>query len=261
MSAERSTTIGRERESNPALRFADVQEFVLATASVTTPRPPTTERVVALNRGPWVGRPEPLAPVPGAESASHEGVVLDVRPVSEFAAGHVPGALSVPLSGTSFATKAAFVLDPLEPVVVHARSADEAQAAAGRLCAVGLFNVSGYLVRPAATETLATVDVDELKRLLDRNDVQLVDVREAHERDGGYIPGSRNIPYRLLRKAGASALDATRPVVTICESGARAAVAASVLARQGFDARAVVDGGIADFDGDGETVHFRRCGS
>ena len=106
MSAERSTTVGRERATNPALQFRDVQEFVLSSASVIAPRPPTTERVVALNRGPWVGLPEPLHAVDEAADA----VVLDVRPVADFAAGHVPGALNVPVSGTSFGTKAAFVL-------------------------------------------------------------------------------------------------------------------------------------------------------
>jgi hypothetical protein len=33
-----------------------------------------------------------------------------------------------------------------------------------------------------------------------------------------------------------------------------------VLAHEGFDARAVVDGGVNDFDDD-EIVTFRRCGS
>ena len=99
----------------------------------------------------------------------------------------------------------------------------------------------------------------QLKELLDRADVQLVDVREAPERDNGYIPGSRNIPYRLLRKLGCGALDQTKPVVTVCESGPRAAIAASLLQREGFDVSAVTDGGIADFGG--EVVSFRRCGS
>jgi hydroxyacylglutathione hydrolase len=255
MSADHSSTIGRERATNAMLSFRDVQEFILASASVSTPRPPTVERVVALNRGPWVALPEPLAALddPG------DAVVLDVRPVEDFAAGHVRGALSVPVTGSSFATKAAFVLEPGEPVVLHARDEAEAHEAARRLWAVGLMRLAGYVVRAATPEALATVDVEELKRLLDADAVQLLDVREAGERDTGYIPGSRNLPYRLLRRAGAAALDATKPVVTICESGARAAIAASVLAREGFDARAVVDGGVDDFDGD--TVSFRRCGS
>jgi rhodanese-related sulfurtransferase len=95
--------------------------------------------------------------------------------------------------------------------------------------------------------------------LLEDDDAQIVDVREASERDEGYLPGSRNIPYRLLRKLGADALERSKPVVTVCESGPRAAIAASLLQRDGFDVRAVSPGGIADFAGD--TVRFRRCGS
>jgi len=256
MSADRSSTIGRERTTNPALDFGDMQEFVLMSASVSAPRPPTTERVVALNRGPWVPRPaDPLElEDPG------DATILDVRPFVDYASGHLPGAINVPVSGSSFGTKAGFVLTPQERIVLHAGSREEALDAAWGLWAVGLLELAGYVVRPQATETLATVDTTELKRLLDATDVQLVDVREASERDGGYIPGSRNIPYRLLRKVGGEgALDPSKPVVTICESGARARIAASLLLREGFDVRAVSVGGVHDFEG--ETVSFRRCGS
>jgi rhodanese-related sulfurtransferase len=95
-----------------------------------------------------------------------------------------------------------------------------------------------------------------------REAVTVLDVRELDERDGGYIAGSRHIPYRLLRIMGPEALPADRPVVTICESGARAAIAASVLARQGIAARPVLSGGIAEWEErGGRTVEFRRCGA
>jgi rhodanese-related sulfurtransferase len=124
---------------------------------------------------------------------------------------------------------------------------------------IGILELAGYVVDASAEERLATVDVAELKQLLDAAaDVQVVDVREAFERDTGYIPGSRNIPYRLLRKIGCGALDRSKPVVTVCDTGPRAAIAASLLAREGFDARAVSRGGVATFDGD--VVAFRRCG-
>ena len=253
MSSERSSTIARERATNDALGFRDVQEFVLVSASISTPRPPTTALVVSLNRGPWVGRPEdpPELAQPG------DATVLDVRPFSDHAAGHVPGAISVPVTGSSFGTKAGFVLVADEPVVLHARSRDEALAAAWGLWAIGRLDLAGYVLSPHAPETLATVDVDELKRLLETADVQLVDVRETTERDDGYIPGSRNIPYRLIRKLGCGALERSKPVVTVCESGPRAAIAASLLQRDGFDVRAVAEGGISDFT---DTVSFRRCG-
>lgn len=255
MSAERSSTIGRELATNAALQRRELQDFVLASASVATPRPPTTERVVALNRGPWVQRPPdpPELDDPGAAT------VLDVRPFGDHADGHVPGAISVPVSGSAFGTKAAFVLLPEEPTVLHARSAAEAREAAWELWAVGILDVAGYVLHPAAVSTTAVVDVTELERLAAGDGVQVVDVREANERDGGYIPGSRNIPYRLLRRVGCDALERGKPVVTVCESGARATIAASLLQREGFDARPVADGGIPDFTG--EVVGFRRCGT
>jgi hydroxyacylglutathione hydrolase len=254
MSSARCSTIAAERASNSALRFREVQEFVLVSASVSAPRPPTTERVVALNRGPWVERPEEPAEVVDPADAT----ILDVRPFDDHAAGHVPGAISVPAGGSSFGTKAGFVLLPGERVVLHARSREEALDAGAKLAAVGILGVDGYVLEPRATEMLPTIGVAQLVGL-SPGDVQLVDVRETTERDSGYIPGSRNVPYRLMRKIGCGALERSKPVVTVCESGPRAGIAASLLQREGFDVSAVAGGGIADFAGD--VVAFRRCGA
>jgi len=109
-------------------------------------------------------------------------------------------------------------------------------------------------------EPLELVSVEELDELL-ADGAELIDVREKDERDTGYIAGSRNIPYRLLA-LGETDLPRDRPIVTICETGPRAAIAASILAAHGFDARAVADGGIYSWQAAGKpTVEFRRCGS
>src|SRR5207247_8695769 len=60
MSPDHSSTIGDEKRTNEKLEYGDVQAFINATASLSTPRPPTTARVVALNKGPFVGAPPPL---------------------------------------------------------------------------------------------------------------------------------------------------------------------------------------------------------
>jgi glyoxylase-like metal-dependent hydrolase (beta-lactamase superfamily II) len=254
MSGERYSSIRQERAANPSLAFDDVQEFVLVAAAVKTPRPPTTERVVALNRGSWLARPDE----PSEVAAAGEATILDVRPFADYAAAHVPGSISVPVSGSSFATKAGFVLLPEEPVVLLAGSRAEALEAAHGLWKVGLLALDGYLLQGELSQSLPTLGADELLQL-DGDEVQVVDVREANERDEGYLPGSRNIPYRLLRKMGGDALERSKPVVTVCESGPRAAIAASLLQRDGFDVRAVSPGGIADVAAD--TISFRRCGS
>jgi rhodanese-related sulfurtransferase len=92
-------------------------------------------------------------------------------------------------------------------------------------------------------EITEAVDVDELEELI-ATGVTLIDVREEDEHDEGTIPGSLGIPYRLVASAD---LPRDRLVVTICESGARAAIAASVLRAGGYDARPVTDGGLTEW--------------
>jgi glyoxylase-like metal-dependent hydrolase (beta-lactamase superfamily II)/rhodanese-related sulfurtransferase len=256
LSSDPSSTIGRERRSNAALRIAAVDDFVAEALSKNAPRPPNMDVIVALNRGPFVPARPPLSRTADPRGAT----VLDVRDAEESAAGHLPGALNVPLSGSSFATKAAFVLGD-GPVVLHARSEAQAHDAARALHSVGLLELEGFVVDPPGSEErLEPVDLDELERLVAQDAVVVLDVREADERDEGYIAGSRHIPYRLLPAISDGLAD--RTVVTVCSTGARAGIAASVLAARGIDARPVLDGGVDDWqERGGRTIEFRRCGS
>jgi glyoxylase-like metal-dependent hydrolase (beta-lactamase superfamily II)/rhodanese-related sulfurtransferase len=258
MSSKASSTIGFERSYNHALGIPELDRFVTEVAASLPPRPPNMDAVVELNRGPFVGAAAPLGRL---DAAPDGAVVLDVRSADEFAAGHVPGALNVPVDGSSFATKSGFVLPPGNPVVVHG-SQPEVDRAANGLRSVGFLELAGFLLEVATPERMASVDLGDLERLLADDSIELVDVREADERDRGYIPGSRHIPYRLARQAAENGLAGGKPVVTICETGARAAVAASVLAAAGVDARPVLHGGVAEWRArGGETVPFRRCGT
>ncbi len=240
MSSKASTTIGFERRFNPMLRFDVVDAFVAESSSIDAPKPPNLGRIVALNRGPWVGSRAPVeelaAPPEGAQ-------LLDVRPAADFLSGYRHGAVSVPLDGGSFATKAGFVLDPERPVTVLAGSADEAEQAVRGLRSVAFLDVDGFVLG-AGDEMLEAVALDELDALLAAGEVDVLDVREVHEFSTGSIPGTRNVPYRLLTTADGLS---DRPVVTICEKGPRAVVAASILQARGYDARPVVDGGTADW--------------
>ena len=256
MSSKASTTIGFERHSNPALQ-GELADFLAARLGPQPPRPPNMERIVELNRYGLLGAQPALERV-GA--LPDDVVVVDVRPTDAFAAGHHPGAVGIPISGSGFATKAAFVLPEL-PVVLHASNEDEAVQAARSLHTVALFGTAGWQ-EGGGSETLEPVSLDELERLLADDAVELLDVREADERDEGHIPGSQHLPYRTARAAAEAGLLDGRPVVTICESGPRAAIAASVLQAAGVNARPVLDGGVADWRArGGETVCFRRCGT
>ena len=258
MSSKASTTIGFERRFNPMLSLAELDAFVAESAAIAAPKPPNVSRIVALNRGPFVGAAAIVEELVAAPDAA-EVQLLDVRPVDDHLRGHVQGALSVPVSGTSFATKAGFVLDVEQPVCVLASLAAEAERAIRGLRSVGFLELAGYVLG-SGPEASGSVAVEELDALV-ADGADLIDVREKDERDTGYIPGSRNIPYRLLRLCCPD-LPTDRPIVTICESGPRAAIAASILVAKGYDARPVIGGGVSSWrEYGGSTVSFRRCGS
>jgi glyoxylase-like metal-dependent hydrolase (beta-lactamase superfamily II)/rhodanese-related sulfurtransferase len=256
MSSKASTTIGFERRFNHALAES-YDGFLAAAIGPQPPRPPNMEAIVELNRGPFLAAQQPprhLDDVPA------DAVVLDVRDAHAFAAGHRPGAVNVPAGGSSFGTKAAFIL-PERTLVLAAADEQQARRAARRLWAVGIFEIAGWH-DGGGSEQMAPVSIDELEQRLAADEIQVYDVREADERDAGFIPGSCHLPYRNARQAAETGLcGADRPIVTICESGARAAIAASVLHSAGLDARPVLDGGLNAWRArGGELTTFRRCG-
>jgi hydroxyacylglutathione hydrolase len=110
-----------------------------------------------------------------------------------------------------------------------------------------LLDVAGFVLG-AGAETTDPVAFEQLESVIE-DGATIVDVREKDERDEGYIPGSPDLPT-------------DRPIVTICGSGPRAAIAASILRAKGLDARPVVGGGMDDWLARGDaSVSFRRCGT
>src|SRR3954463_6891232 len=76
---------------------------------------------------------------------------------------------------------------------------------------------------------------ERVAELLADGAIQLVDVREPHEREAGHVAGSRPLPLAGPRSAAASIAPA-RPVVFACRVGARSSMAAWSFARAGYDA-------------------------
>jgi rhodanese-related sulfurtransferase len=81
----------------------------------------------------------------------------------------------------------------------------------------------------------------EVSALLVQGDVQLVDVRKPHEYAAGHITGVTHIELQEL-SARADTLDRGRPVVLICRSGGRSAMATEALTQAGFDAHNMAGG-------------------
>ena len=76
--------------------------------------------------------------------------------------------------------------------------------------------------------------LDEVRGLMARG-ARVVDVRSEAEFASGHAPGSLNLPMHLVPRVDAPTLPRDRPLILCCQSGARSAMAALFLARQGYE--------------------------
>ena len=91
-------------------------------------------------------------------------------------------------------------------------------------------------------EPFTRIDVHEAKQMIDAGGVQVIDSREPHEHAEGHVPGSLNIPH-MATLPRAKDLAKDKPILFICKSGARSAVAAEFAAALGLTELFNVEGG------------------
>ena len=133
-------------------------------------------------------------------------------------------------------------------MIVHASSLAESERAVRGLRSVGFLELAGFLLDPVADAT-ATLRADRAARAgaPARRRRGRAGRRPGGRRAGraDRCPAATTCPTAQADEAG-TRLPPARPLVTVCESGARAAVAASVLAAHGLDVRPLVHGGVQD---------------
>lgn len=104
-----------------------------------------------------------------------------------------------------------------------------------------------------ANAAIETISVPDLDYLLDDDEVVLVDVREAVEREAdGQIPGAVHVSRGLLEFQADpdspmhnAALNPERRIILYCGTGGRSALAAKTLLDMGFADVASLAGGYA----------------
>jgi hydroxyacylglutathione hydrolase len=258
LSGKTSSTVGYERLHNPLLMM-EREAFVDGLTRSLPTRPPNIDRIVALNRRCAVEPPR--EPPALAGELLHEllrsGItVLDSRAPEEFDAGHIAGAVNLPVSTPGVGTRAGWALSPEEAIVIVAADEDAAHATTSALQAVGLWQIAGYDVADRATwehnrlpvAEAHSWDLDQLAGGLRRNAVELVDVRELPEWVRGHVKGSHHVPLHRLRDVESVEIPARgRTTVVACAAGVRAAFAASLLRRAGHrDVVRIAGGGVPD---------------
>ncbi|MGH2406940.1 MAG: MBL fold metallo-hydrolase [Candidatus Limnocylindrales bacterium] len=275
ISAAPSSTIGQERRDDPLLRIADVEAFADALLAGQPAYPAYFARMRSINQA----GPRPIGAIPGRrplpaaraqELLAGEHLLVDVRRGREFAAAHVPGALSIPMDD-SFGTWLGWVVDFDRPLVLLLRRPEDWNAALRQALRIGFEHVTGHLEggveawRDAGLplESAGRIDIAGLHGLLAARGggggggatPLLIDVRQADEFASGHVPGSLHLmagdlPQRLAE------LPRDREIVTICASGFRSSIAASLLQRAGFDHVTSVSGGVPGWQAAGYPVEM-----
>ena len=263
-----STTLGYERIANWALMATSEEEFI-ETVLAGQPEPPRYfAEMKRINReGPRLlggaRLPEKLPPSRLEELLATDALIVDTRSASEFAAGHVPGTINIPLN-RSFSTWAGSLLpyDRELHLIVEQSCRRCAEDAVRALAMIGLDRVAGYFTsdvlqemtrRGRSVATLPRVSVADVAAQLERGEVTVIDVRANSEWTAGHLPDVGNIPLGQLPDHVA-AIPRDRPVVMQCQSGARSAIAASVLRARGLSNAVTMAGGFAEWERAGYPV-------
>ncbi len=89
----------------------------------------------------------------------------------------------------------------------------------------------------------ARVSATEAVRLINREKGVLIDVCEPAEFAAGHPVGAKSVPVGSLDGAKALPANKSTPVILTCASGARAARAAALLRKQGYEKALVLAGG------------------
>jgi glyoxylase-like metal-dependent hydrolase (beta-lactamase superfamily II)/rhodanese-related sulfurtransferase len=240
-----TSTVADELRSNPTLAYPDAEAFARGQLAGLQPYPAYYTHMAPINlRGP---SPVPARAVPqlSLDEVDATAHIVDIRPHEAFAAGHLPGALSVELAD-EFGVWVAWLLPFGAPVVLVAAPDQPVEDAVVQLARLGFDHVRGVL-RWAGGRGVSyrEVGVDEFARAA-RAGAQVLDVRSPAEWDSEHIPGSvlRYLPD--LVTGAPLGLRPEQPVWVACASGYRATIAASLLERHGFTPVVLTDAGIPD---------------
>jgi hydroxyacylglutathione hydrolase len=244
---KRWSTIGFERRHNPALGQPDADAFTRFILEDQPSVPAHWRHMRPINQAgatPMadLAAPRPMVAAEVAHAAAHGATIMDIRDPDLFAAGHISGALSVGL-GDTFGTWAGAVAPIDRELVLVVDDPDHLDRAIAQLRRSGFDRIVGWLqggmeAWSGETATLRRVPPTDVSA----ERATVLDVREANEWREGHVADAVHIPGAQLP----SRLDdvPAGPVLVICGSGYRSAIAASLLIATGRDEIAHVVGGM-----------------
>jgi hydroxyacylglutathione hydrolase len=268
LSAVPQSTLGYEKRFNWAFGVTGEDAFVREVLAGQPDPPRYFAEMKRINRaGPrllgGIRRPARL-PVGTLVSVLEQGgIVVDSRESPEYVRGAVPGTINVPASRT-FTTWAGSLLpyDHDFYLIVDDRRVQTVDELVRDLAGIGLDRIAGYFGGDVVDtwrgskghlQTIPTLSLTEVSGQRDSSNKVVLDVRGEGEWSAGHLPGSLNIPIgELDERLGEIPRD--RSLIVHCQTGARAAMAASVLRARGLSDVRLFSGGFAEWKAAGLPV-------
>ena len=233
-----ASTIAEQRAANLAFGPGGEDAFVAALIGGLTAYPSYYRRMATLN-SQGVAAPDPSPPqvldsVRLATVAQSSAWVVDLRPRTDFALGHLFGTINIE-HGMLFTTYLGWLLPHDTPLVLVGESREVVAGAQLDLARIGIDDLAGRFVGHfppgGAASSYPVRGFGALHEAMCKPGVVALDVRRQDEWDGGHLEGALHLP---LHELGANIREIPRGTVWVhCAAGFRAGIAASLLERAG----------------------------
>lgn len=257
-----STTVGYEKVRNWALQYENDRDGFVKFLLADQPEPPKYFAMMKkLNKSDRplltsVPKHAQLSASSFAEAMNKGIKVIDTRSKVDFAQGHIVGSINIQ-GNNAFATWMGWFLTYEEPSILVADE-DKMDDLTRKLMRIGLDNIYGFITSDVAAMGLPLakseiISIEEFKTLLNKTDVQIIDVRGVSEFNTAHVKGAENIFVGTLPQ-NIEKLSKDKQIVIHCQSGDRATIATSLLAKHGFNNVKNYSGGMNEWVNQGNSV-------
>ena len=276
LSKETVGTLGEQKKTNYALR-ADMtkEEFIKEVTDGLLPPPQYFPLNVKMNKEGYEdiqtvleSGTKPLS-AEAFEVAANEtaAIVLDVRHQDDFAKGHIPQSIFIGIDGGFAPWVGAMVGNVAQPILLVTPEGREEETVT-RLARVGFDNTLGFLKggieawknADKQVDVVEGIDADELKNIIEKNKIEIFDVRKPGEYLSEHITEAHNTPLDFINDH-MSEFPSNKPFYIHCAGGYRSMIAASILKSRGIHNLIDVKGGFGKIKESGIEISDYVCPS
>lgn len=179
---------------------------------------------------------------------SENVTIIDTRIKADFAKGFLPKSINIQ-GNNSFSTWMGWILDYSEPFILIAEQ-DKMDDLTRKLMRIGMDQMMGFVedVNDFGLDLLTSdiIDINEFETYLNRDDIQIVDVRNKTEYEEAHIQNADNVFVGTLEDH-LDEISKDKTVIIHCQSGDRAAIAYSILGKNGFEKVKNFSGGMKEW--------------